>query len=303
MSPTAILLILVSAILHASWNYVGKRQDPRLAFFFLTSLTGALLAVGVLVGFRRSLPLLPPSIWPLVVATGVAQAVYFSGLAGAYRHGDISLAYPLARALPVLMVAGASILLGRGGQIGRPGLLGMVLVTAGCIVLPLPSFRLRWRDYGSWVYLMALVAALGTTGYTLLDDAALRRLRESPRLALGDVEATLLYMALQVSATALMLGVVILLTPSERVALVRQVRSRRALRTALLTGLVIMSAYGLVLAAMAFVDDVSYVAAFRQLSIPLGALLGLTLGGEPAHPPRLAGIGVVTAGLLLVGLG
>jgi uncharacterized membrane protein len=64
-----------------------------------------------------------------------------------------------------------------------------------------------------------------------------------------------------------------------------------------------MSTYGLVLAAMAYVSDVSYVAAFRQLSIPIGAVLGLTLQQEPRYQPKIIGIGVVSVGLVLVGIG
>jgi uncharacterized membrane protein len=64
-----------------------------------------------------------------------------------------------------------------------------------------------------------------------------------------------------------------------------------------------MSTYGLVLAAMAYVTDVSYVAAFRQLSIPIGAVLGLTFQQEPRYRPKVIGIGVVSIGLVLVGIG
>lgn len=64
-----------------------------------------------------------------------------------------------------------------------------------------------------------------------------------------------------------------------------------------------MATYGLVLAAMAYVSNVSYVAAFRQLSIPIGAVLGLTLQNEPRYRPKLLGIGIVSVGLVLVGIG
>ena len=73
--------------------------------------------------------------------------------------------------------------------------------------------------------------------------------------------------------------------------------------SALITGVVIMATYGLFLASMAYASNVSYVAAFRQLSIPIGAFLGLTLLGEPRYRPKLIGIGVVTLGLLLVAVG
>jgi len=68
-------------------------------------------------------------------------------------------------------------------------------------------------------------------------------------------------------------------------------------------GLIIVATYGLVLTSMAYVTNVSYVAAFRQLSIPIGAVLGLTIQKEKGQLPKLVGIGVVFIGLILVGLG
>ena len=76
--------------------------------------------------------------------------------------------------------------------------------------------------------------------------------------------------------------------------------SQRNWLTAAGTGMLITAAYGLVLASMAFVTNVSYIAAFRQLSIPLGAALGFLIQKEPATPPRLVGIGILTCGLTLI---
>ena len=288
--------------MHAGWNFISKRRNPSLAFFFLTAVFAALTISPILFIHREVLRLLPTAVWGLVFATGIAQMIYFFGLAGAYRRGDISLAYPLARALPVLFVAVISLLLGNGGQIGGIGLLGMVLITAGCIILPLPHFqKLRLHNYQDTVILMALVAAVGTTGYTLIDDQALRQMRAV--IPLDNSQITLLFIALQTSSTALMLGLATLFSPGERRQL-RQISQNRSLAfTSLLTGVVIMATYGLVLAAMAYVTNVSYVAAFRQLSIPIGAVLGLTLQHEPRYLPKLAGIVVVSLGLVLVGLG
>jgi drug/metabolite transporter (DMT)-like permease len=69
---------------------------------------------------------------------------------------------------------------------------------------------------------------------------------------------------------------------------------------AFLTGLLILGTYGLVLAAMEYATNVSYIAAFRQLSIPLGAVLGILVQKEPAYPPKLASIGIIFAGLVLI---
>lgn len=304
MSWPALALIVTSAFLHAFWNFVSKRRSPTLAFFLIAAVSAALVTLPLLVALRAGLRAVTPAIWGLVLATGVAQAVYFSGLAGAYRHGDISLAYPLARALPVLGVAAVSLLLGRAAQIAPPGLAGMLLISVGCIILPLPTFRrVRLRDYRGAVYRLAALAAAGTTAYTLIDDAALRRLRATGAPTLDTTGSTLLFIALQAISTAIMLGIVTLGRAHERQRLAALLAERRLWHSAALAGVIIMATYGLVLAAMGYVRDVSYVAAFRQLSIPIGALLGLTLQGEPRQRPKLAGIALISAGLLLVALG
>lgn len=290
--------------MHAGWNFVSKRQNPSLAYFFVTAVSAWLLISPVLIFHRRALPLIPPSVWILVIGTGLSQMIYFTGLAGAYRHGDISLAYPLVRAIPVLLVAGISFLLGNGSAISQMSLIGMGLIAAGCIILPLPHFKkVRLREYIDVVYLMALLAAVGTTGYTMLDDQALRQLRGIAALPLTNSEITLLFIPLQTGSTAVMLGLGTLLYPAERRQIRPILKNRSLVLSAALTGVAIMSTYGLVLAAMAYVSDVSYVAAFRQLSIPIGAVLGLTLQQEPRYLPKLLGIGIVSLGLVLVGVG
>ncbi len=288
--------------MHAGWNFISQRRSPSLAFFFVTAVFAALTISPILIIHRTVLQGVPTAVWLLVLATGIAQLVYFFGLAGAYRRGDISLAYPLARALPVLLVAVISLRWGNGGQIGPLGLLGMALITIGCIILPLRHWQqFSLHAYRDAVVLMAVVAAIGTTGYTLIDDEALRQLRAA--LPLSTTQITLLFMALQTSSTAVMLGLATLLFPTERGQLGQIWHNRALLRTSLVTGVVIMATYGLVLAAMAYVSNVSYVAAFRQLSIPIGALLGLTLQQEPRYRPKLLGIGIVSIGLVLVGIG
>jgi len=54
---------------------------------------------------------------------------------------------------------------------------------------------------------------------------------------------------------------------------------------------------------MGFVKNISYVVAFRQLSIPLGALMGIIVLREPRFPPKLVGVAVLCAGLALVATG
>jgi len=65
------------------------------------------------------------------------------------------------------------------------------------------------------------------------------------------------------------------------------------------TGLALSLSYMLVIASMKFVSNVSYVAGFRQLSIPLGVILGVVVLKEKLYLPRALGCLIIAAGLVI----
>jgi len=301
MTLTAVVLIIISVFAHAGWNLISKRQHPSGAFFLVANTAAFLLLIPLMWYYRTLLSWVTPPVWALVAVTGLFQTIYYVGVAGAYRHGDMSLAYPMLRAMPVLFITAISFALGRGHQITPLGLLGILTVATGCLLLPIKSFRnLHLRDYLALCCLLALIAAVGTTGYTLVDDEALHLLRTSFHPWMSSNNVTLFYITLQTFSTEVWLLLFVLLYPTERRRLGVIWRDDRIHAAA--AGLVITAAYGLVLASMAYVSNVSYVAAFRQLSIPLGAAAGMMLLKEPRYFPKLSGVGIVFVGLMLVAL-
>jgi len=300
MTPFAIALVTVSAFTHAFWNLIGKRQNSSSAFFLIASAAASAGLLPLLAYYRHALPLVPGSVWLLIAATGVCQTIYYVGLAAAYRHGDMSMAYPLVRALPSVLIAAISLALGLGQPLSLSGVTGILAVALGCLILPMPGLQLRLGNYLNLCCLMAVLAAIGTCGYTLVDSQALQQLRDLPGLGLGNTTITLLYLEYSTLSTTLALAVYILLNAPERARLSEVWTGGKAY--AAFAGLMILGTYGLVLVAMAHATNVSYVAAFRQLSIPLGALLGITVQREPWHTPKLVGIGCVLLGLVLIAL-
>ncbi len=168
------------------------------------------------------------------MATGVAQMVYFLGLAGAYRTGDLSLAYPIARSLPVLFVLAVSLAMGRGSSISAISLTGMVLIAAGCLLIPMDRFtNFNASNYLNSAYLMALVAAIGTTGYTLIDSSTLHRLRDIIPSTFSNLQITLLFIILQTLSPTIIIAVTTLAIPGERSNLVKISKTRNLLRLVL----------------------------------------------------------------------
>ena len=315
MTLTAVLLIAASAIAHALWNWLGKRQGTTAVFFFTANLMGWLCLLPVLPFAARALPAMLVSAWRLLLVTGFFQALYYASLASAYRDGDLSMVYPIVRSAAVLFVTLANVVLGRAGELGPLAVAGSFLIVFGILLLPHAGFRgITLRGFRSRGVLFALLAAVGTMGYSIVDDQALRILR--PALApMAPTVTTLLYALLEGASTSLWLGGFIVASAARRsrtsgVAAGSGVPPLQAfrippgqLRPALLSGIAIFVAYTLVLIAMGFARNVTYIVAFRQMSIPIGVLLGLAVLGEPLNPPKIVGVLAVTAGLVLVAVG
>ncbi|WP_301583798.1 EamA family transporter [Halomonas alkaliantarctica] len=297
MSPAALALVLFSVCMHAGWNVLGKRHAPSLAFFALAYGSGGALLLP-LVWLGPSLAALPNTFWGWLVLSGLCQMLYMGGLAWAYARGEVSVLYPIARALPVVLVPLVSIaLLGNRALDVRDGI-GMTLVVVGALCLPLshPEAR-RLSTYLTPAMGFALLAAAGTVGYSLVDKQALALMQIAGHSSLT---AGAVFMVLQAVMTLTWAIPLLALLPAERrrLPLLRQ----QGLVMLVVTGLMMTCTYGLVLMAMALTDEVSYVVALRQLSIPVGVLMGVLWLKEPASRAKALGTLIMLSGLLLVAL-
>jgi len=302
MTLTAVVLLLVSALTHAGWNLLGKREHPSSAFFLLANTTGVICLAFALIPFGSQVRLIPPAVWGLLVLTGSFQALYMVCLASAYRRGDLSIVYPIARSSPVIVVTVVTLFLGRGDQVSTQCIGGIALIVGGCFVLPMVHIRdLRLDHYLNFSALYALIAAIASAGYAIVDDEALRILRDASELTISGWQATILYGLFEGLSTTFWLGAWVLGRRRGRTVARELVRTRP--RPALLAGVGMYFTYVLVLISLAYVANVSYVVAFRQLSIPIGAVAGILFLNEPGHGPRYLGIAAITAGLALVGTG
>ena len=274
MSPVAGILLILSAITHAGWNFISKKQYPTLAFYFMANNVGVLLVLPILFPYWDNISLIPAFVWICLSCSGFFLAVYMAALAGAYRSGYMSIAYPLARALPVVFVTVISMALGLGKTLSVWFIVGAVLIVVGCIIVPIRSLRsLEIRDYMNSCCLLSVVAAVCISGYTIIDHEALAYLRNLPGRPFSPVGATLVYMVLEAVGSSVWKGILVIATHRERKAFFTVIRDYKM--AAAITAIGIYLTYGLVLASMNYVTNVSYVAAFRQLSIPLGALMGI----------------------------
>lgn len=299
MSLSAILLLTLSAVFHVGWNLAGKVSGPTPQFFRGVTTYAAVALAPVMIYGWPAFQTANALIWLYLLLSGLFQAIYFSGLAGAYFSGHLSVAYPLARTWPALIIVFVTVLRGNGDAITWVVIGGIVLILAGSTILPLGNLRaFRVSTYANASCAFAILAAVGTAGYTMVDDAGLRSITSAS--ALPHWQLAVMWLGYESTAT---IG---WLWGFERLG-IWQSKGDAPLPLSrwkmLFVSLGMSFAYALVLLSYTLVDDVSYVAGFRQLSVPLGAIAGIVILREPGPPIKLVGVLLMFAGLVCVALG
>ncbi|MGE5794343.1 MAG: EamA family transporter, partial [Bacteroidota bacterium] len=171
MTGAALALVIVAAAVHAGWNYFLKTARGGPAFMTLVAIVAAIVWAPVAAGqwlwqgyVFQWVHLVP------VLASAAIHTAYFVLLDRGYRHGDLSVVYPLARATgPVLTIACAMLLLGE-----RPGVLalaGAALVIVGAYLLTGNPLRLFSRDRPKGAG-FALLTGCTIALYTVVDKLA-----------------------------------------------------------------------------------------------------------------------------------
>ena len=274
-TPVA-LLVLLSALMHAGWNYLVKASPDRLLDTVGLAVGGSLLAACLL----PFVPLPATASLPWLGVTIFIHVGYFLALVETYRHADLSVAYPLMRGSAPVLVALAAPL---AGETLTPALLLGVLLVAAGITLPvwLGLRRGVVARAGLWV---AGANAIIIATYTIIDGIGVR-------LSGSSAGYTLWLFFLDAW------GILAIAWWQRGNIVFTHLRQRwvPALAGALLT----MGSYGIVLWAMT-VASIPAVAALRETSVIFAALLGTWLLKERMGRWRIAGAVLVALGAIAI---
>ncbi|RPI20701.1 MAG: EamA family transporter, partial [Actinobacteria bacterium] len=135
MDAVALVLVLASAALHASWNLVIKTSGDRLVAAWAQVTFGALVFLPFLVVAG-----VPTAVWPWIVLSGLVHLGYGLSLVAGYDRGDLSLVYPVARGIaPILVTIAAALILDDAP--GVWGFVAIVTVVTGVLLTSLGSAR------------------------------------------------------------------------------------------------------------------------------------------------------------------
>ncbi|ETK19569.1 hypothetical protein H097_07870 [Pseudomonas sp. FH4] len=275
----ATVLVLVAALLHATWNTLIKFSGERLLVIACMDSV-ALLFVLLAVGFV-SLP--PLEIWPWIIASALFELLYRYLLIQAYRVGDLGLVYPLMRGLSPLVVLALTLVFA-GEVLSTQQIVGILLIPFGMLCL-------LWQGGGGdrlpWS-MLPVVALIGLCigCYTFLDGQALRRWSHP-----------LDYLVWLTLLSA---------WPFPLLAMVRKRAAfslfwRTQWRLGLSVGLCVLLSYALVLWAMQL-GSIAEAAALREVSVILVVLFGMRYLKEPFGRSRLLACGLVLIGMLVMKL-
>ena len=114
MSLIAFFLIVISAGLHASWNLVAKKNRMTIPFYALICTSAMLFWLHIQFWTPISLFGLPWKFWMFLVLSVLFDVFYCIGLMQIYKRMEMATAYPVMRALPIILTALATSLLGWG---------------------------------------------------------------------------------------------------------------------------------------------------------------------------------------------
>jgi drug/metabolite transporter (DMT)-like permease len=293
MPSSALALVMLAAVLHASWNIVAKRAGGDHRFVLLTGLLTSVvwLPAGLWFGWHE-VPRFGWREWAAISASAAVHLLYFNALLKGYRVGDLTVVYPLARGSgPLVTAAVAVLLLGEtltaGGALGVLAVCGGVFLIAGGPGLWRAAHDTAHRERTLAGVRWGLITGLLIAGYSVIDGYAIKVLAIGP--VIFDYLCNLLRVPLQLPTVL-----------RERATLVATFKAQW--KPALVVSTLGPLAYICVLTALQQAP-LSHVAPAREVSLLVAALLGGKLLGERDRGLRLLGAACIAGGVMLLAWG
>ncbi len=278
MSGEIVALVLVAALAHASWNALAKSDDDRLVTLGAINAFRFLLCIPLVL----ALPIPARASWPYLVISAILHIGYYIFLIRAYRFGDLSKVYPLARGLsPLLVAVGAFVFAGE--RLSAIAMAGVGIACAGIASLSMGGAQAHAGNHRRGVF-FAAGAALFIAGYTVTDAMGVR---------LSDAAVS------YVAWLGILNGLPLLLVAAvvRRGAFTRHLAARAWKSAA--GGLLQLSAYGLVVWALALAP-MAAVSALRETSVLFAAIIGVKLLGDPLGTRRILAAALVASGIMMM---
>jgi drug/metabolite transporter (DMT)-like permease len=270
VSLPVTLAVLGAALLHATWNAIVRASADKQLDAIANSAGSGVISLAIALW----LPAPAPQSLPWIGASVAVHILYYRFLAGAYRWGELSYAYPIMRGGGPMIVAVCGTLV-FGEVLGAWHWGGIALVCGGILALAHGAHDRRATAF-------AVANALVIATYTLIDATGAR--------ASGSPVSYALWLCVGNGMMNVTIGAGL------RGRALPAYLMRRWKR-ALLGGACSMGAYSIALWGMTRAP-VALVAVLRETSVIFALLLGMLFLGEKMTRRKLAATGAVLAGLV-----
>lgn len=286
MELQGILILVLAAVFHSSWNLLAKKSLDKQVFLWLSLVAWTILFFPLFC--FRYVPF-PAEGWVCIALSGVLEAVYYILLGRAYQSGDLSLVYPVARgSVPLYVAFFAFVFLGEAAS--PAGLAGILAIVGGIYVLHLKSFDrdellAPFRSLRVGTSRLALLTGLTTAGYSVVDKAGVSLVNP------------FIYMYLVLAAATFLIAPWMARHKKDLIKREWQENKRSIAVVTLLNA----TAYLLVLTVMTS-NKISYVSPVREISVVFAALLGTIVLREPFGRQKIAGSLIIFSGIILIAL-
>lgn len=288
MSTVAVLIVLISSFIHATWNFLAKKSGDKLTFFWLVMILQTLIYLPFTAFFlyKTSIPLYG---WYAIFASGVVHAFYWYFLSKAYTHEDLSLVYPIARSAPALVPILAFLFLSE--RLNLLGVLGIIIVLIGVYAISLNSFNLRkffrpFYDRRNKGIVFAFLTLFTVSMYSLIDKVGAKYVNP------------MLYVYFFGITSFIILSPIILLT-EKRFMIKSELKNNKT--GIILVSIMIILSYSLIIFVMR-VFPVSYIVSVRQAGIVFSVVLGTFLLKEKYGKVRLTASMLIFIGIFLIAI-
>ncbi|MFO1036898.1 MAG: EamA family transporter [Geminicoccaceae bacterium] len=278
MTPLVFFVVLGAAIMHATWNALVKHGGDPFLRLAVVNLTGSLISAPFLF-------FIPPPVaaaWPWIAASIGIHILYCSSLCLAYRTGDLSQIYPVARGVAPPLVALLGFLVA-GETPSGTGILALAMISGGILLI---AFGRRAPDQSTHPLFLAAFCGASIATYTLCDGLGIRA-----------STGTLDYIVWFFFLDGLPFGLSIFWLRRKRLSF----ELPPILLPAMAGGTLSFVAYGLVIWAMRS-TPMAYVSGLRETSVILAAIIGTRLLGEPFGRERVTAACIVAGGIGLLKL-
>ena len=176
MNTLAILLVVLSALVHASWNFLSKKSKNKLVFNWYIVLFGVIIYLPFFIYFFIKEKFLING-WIFIILSAIFHVIYFYFLGKSYGEGNLSLTYPIARSSPLFVPILAVMLIKE--RVSLVGISGIIIIIIGIYMLHLKSLNIKsflepMKYFKEKATIFALLTALFSAFYSINDKMGVK---------------------------------------------------------------------------------------------------------------------------------